>query len=199
MVNATISAGLISNGTYITYYGVTAQRNLSMVFQNPISSTSSARSPTGITVGSGVVVGSVGTATGAGGSVGTVGTAPGTTITYYAPTFISTSMTIQSMTVLVYSSPGSIRMPEIEPNNRPFGSTLDRSQIIPLRSTNSDEHAIIMEQYKKAGSSTDTLSEVNKKIFTNSIGSNVGNTKSTKIVINSLINNYGFRTSKKRV
>ena len=170
MVDVTVFPDTISNGYYVTYYGITVQKNLSMIFQSPIQGVGSVAAPSTFSLGRGALIVAEG---------------------------ISATSSMFSVNIRTFTAPGNIRMPGIQPNNRSFGSALDRSQIIPLRSNETTELVIVIKRYEEAGSSLDGLSQENRKIFSRNVINNISNVKSTKVVINSLVNNYAFRASKK--
>ena len=172
MADVTVLPSVITLTPYVTYYSITASRNLYMVVQAPISSYGAFP---GLTFSLGVGVSIV------------------------IPNAITTFHTIPAVAVRVFSSPGSIRPPAILPNNRPSGSSLDRRQLIPLRKAPTADYYNLMQKYRQGEQTVENLTTLNKKSYAQTVSSGIDNTENVKVILRSLINNYGFKSNKNNI
>ena len=99
---------------------------------------------------------------------------------------------LRTVIVRVFSSINqSMAVPVIEQNTRSGDTELNRLQIIPTRDTQPVDRVQIMSSYTAASQSLDAMSKVDRQIFNRVVTANVASTKDTKLVLSSLLHNYG--------
>lgn len=162
MADVTISLEPVSSTSWITYYSISPTRNIYMVFQQPLGTTTRISSPD-LSLGIGTIIG--------------------------LPTVVGSRSYINTLTVSAFINISTVEGPELGINTRPFGSSLDQAQMLATRSTDSMERPLAIRSYINARGNIDDMSVSERQIFARNILAG-NSTLDTVLVLSSLTNNY---------
>lgn len=167
-VTITISSP-ITLYAYVTYYSLVLTSNTRIVLQTPVLISS-------------LTYPAISTASGFGTSFG-----PLSLVTF------GVGISVFEPSTFAFVNISSIVPPIIGGNNRSFGSSIDNSQSLIIRTFDSEERVLAVKRYLDVDGDTNNMSTSDRQIFARNISSIASSSKDSRLVISSLVSNYAHK------